>query len=67
MAIHLKEDIKPISYIKMNAAEMMKYVIKSDYSHGIHYDFSKPLSKETYKITVEIFDKRILDNIQEKF
>jgi prevent-host-death family protein len=26
MAINLKEDIKPISYIKTNAAEMMKYV-----------------------------------------
>jgi hypothetical protein len=26
MAINLKEDIKPISYIKTNAAEMMKYI-----------------------------------------
>jgi prevent-host-death family protein len=26
MAINLKEDIRPISYIKTNAAEMMKYV-----------------------------------------
>ncbi|MDR1248374.1 MAG: type II toxin-antitoxin system Phd/YefM family antitoxin [Treponema sp.] len=26
MAINLKTDIKPISYIKTNAAEMMKYV-----------------------------------------
>jgi prevent-host-death family protein len=26
MAINLKEDIKPISYIKTNAAEMMRYV-----------------------------------------
>jgi prevent-host-death family protein len=26
MAINLKENIKPISYIKTNAAEMMKYV-----------------------------------------
>jgi prevent-host-death family protein len=26
MAINLKEDIKPISYIKTNAAKMMKYV-----------------------------------------
>jgi prevent-host-death family protein len=26
MSINLKEDIKPISYIKTNAAEMMKYV-----------------------------------------
>ena len=26
MAINLKEDIKPISYIKTNAANMMKYV-----------------------------------------
>ncbi len=26
MAINLKEDIRPISYIKTNAADMMKYV-----------------------------------------
>ena len=26
MAINLKADIKPISYIKTNAADMMKYV-----------------------------------------
>jgi len=26
MAINLRENIKPISYIKTNAAEMMKYV-----------------------------------------
>jgi len=26
MTINLKEDIKPISYIKTNAADMMKYV-----------------------------------------
>jgi prevent-host-death family protein len=26
MSINLKEDIKPISYIKTNAAEMMRYV-----------------------------------------
>jgi len=26
MMLNLKEDIKPISYIKTNAAEMMKYV-----------------------------------------
>jgi prevent-host-death family protein len=26
MAINLKNDIKPISYIKTNASEMMKYV-----------------------------------------
>jgi prevent-host-death family protein len=26
MAINLKEDIKPISYVKTNAADMMKYV-----------------------------------------
>jgi prevent-host-death family protein len=26
MAVNLKKDIKPISYIKTNAAEMMKYV-----------------------------------------
>ena len=26
MAINLKEDVRPISYIKTNAAKMMKYV-----------------------------------------
>jgi len=26
MAVNLKDDIKPISYIKTNAADMMKYV-----------------------------------------
>jgi len=26
MAVNLKEDIRPISYIKTNAADMMKYV-----------------------------------------
>jgi len=26
MALNLKEDIRPISYIKTNAADMMKYV-----------------------------------------
>lgn len=26
MVVNLKEDIKPISYIKTNAADMMKYV-----------------------------------------
>jgi Cof subfamily protein (haloacid dehalogenase superfamily) len=38
-----------------------------DYMHGIYYDFSKPLSKETYKITSEIFDKKILPEINSKF
>jgi len=28
-----------------------------DYMHGKYYDFSKPLSQKTYKITVEIFNK----------
>jgi prevent-host-death family protein len=26
MAVNLKEDIKPISYVKTNAADMMRYV-----------------------------------------
>ncbi len=26
MSFNLKDDIKPISYIKMNAADMMKYI-----------------------------------------
>jgi prevent-host-death family protein len=29
MAVNLKADIKPISYIKTNAADMMKYVNES--------------------------------------
>ncbi|GHU60372.1 Cof-type HAD-IIB family hydrolase [Spirochaetia bacterium] len=38
-----------------------------DYMHGKYYDFSKPLSQETYKITVEIFDKETALNIENKF
>ena len=33
MAINLKDDIKPISYIKTNAADMMKYV--NDHKNSI--------------------------------
>jgi Cof subfamily protein (haloacid dehalogenase superfamily) len=39
----------------------------SDYMHGIYYDFSKQLSEETYKITVEIFDNKVAKNIGDKF
>jgi Cof subfamily protein (haloacid dehalogenase superfamily) len=38
-----------------------------DYMHGEYYDFSKQLSKEVYKITVEIFDKKIMPVIENKF
>jgi Cof subfamily protein (haloacid dehalogenase superfamily) len=39
----------------------------SDYIYGEYYDFSKPLSRETYKITVEIFDKQTAIGIENKF
>ena len=39
----------------------------SDYMHGIYYDFSKPLSQETYKITAEIYDNKVAKNIGNKF
>jgi Cof subfamily protein (haloacid dehalogenase superfamily) len=38
-----------------------------DYIHGKYYDFSKPLSQETYKITVEILDKETALKIGNKF
>jgi len=31
MAVNLATDIKPISYIKTNAADMMKYIKKSNF------------------------------------
>jgi Cof subfamily protein (haloacid dehalogenase superfamily) len=39
----------------------------SDYMHGEYYDFSKPLSQKTYKITVEIFERKIALDIEEKY
>ena len=33
MSLNLKEDIKPISYIKTNAADMMKYI--NDHKNSI--------------------------------
>ena len=33
MSINLKDDIKPISYIKTNAADMMKYI--NEYKNSI--------------------------------
>jgi Cof subfamily protein (haloacid dehalogenase superfamily) len=38
-----------------------------DYIHGKYYDFSKPLAQETYKITVEIFNRETALNIGNKF
>jgi HAD superfamily hydrolase (TIGR01484 family) len=38
-----------------------------DYIHEKYYDFSKQLSKETYKISVEIFNKEILPIFENKF
>jgi len=39
----------------------------SDYMHGIYYDFSRPLSENTYKITAEIQNKEIAAEIEKKF
>jgi len=39
----------------------------SDYKHGIYYDFSRPLSENTYKITVEIHNKKTAEKIKKKF
>jgi hypothetical protein len=36
MHVNYKNDIKPISYIKTNAAEMMKYVNDHRNSHYYH-------------------------------
>jgi Cof subfamily protein (haloacid dehalogenase superfamily) len=38
-----------------------------DYMHGEYYDFSKPLSQKTYKITVEIIDRDIALAIENKY
>jgi Cof subfamily protein (haloacid dehalogenase superfamily) len=38
-----------------------------DYIHGKYYDFSKPLSQETYKIVAEIIDRKIALDIERKF
>ena len=39
----------------------------SDYMHGIYYDFSKPLSERTYKITAEVNNNELVKEIGEKF
>ncbi|MDR1030542.1 MAG: HAD family hydrolase [Treponema sp.] len=38
-----------------------------DYMHGEYYNFLNPLSQETYKITVEIIDRKIALDIENKF
>ena len=38
-----------------------------DYMHGIYYNFNKPLFKETYKITVEIFSENTASEISKKY
>jgi Cof subfamily protein (haloacid dehalogenase superfamily) len=38
-----------------------------DYAYGKYYNFANPLSQETYKITVEIFDKQTAVEIGSKF
>jgi Cof subfamily protein (haloacid dehalogenase superfamily) len=44
-----------------------KKAFHPDYDHGIYYDFSKKLSKESYKISVEIFTGKIALDIKNKF
>jgi Cof subfamily protein (haloacid dehalogenase superfamily) len=44
-----------------------KKAFHPDYDHGIYYDFSKKLSKESYKISVEIFTEETALNIRNKF
>jgi Cof subfamily protein (haloacid dehalogenase superfamily) len=39
----------------------------ADYMHGIYYDFLKPLSLKTYKITVELHNKKTAKEIEEKY
>jgi Cof subfamily protein (haloacid dehalogenase superfamily) len=39
----------------------------SDYMHGIYYDFAKPLSQKTYKITVETKNKNLIKEIENKY
>ena len=38
-----------------------------DYSHAIKYDFAKPLSQDTYKITVEFSDEAIIKQVVSKY
>jgi Cof subfamily protein (haloacid dehalogenase superfamily) len=38
-----------------------------DYMHEKYYDFSKQLFKETYKISVEVFNRKILPMFKNKF
>ena len=38
-----------------------------DYNHGIYNDFKTPLGKDTYKITVEIFDDNTADYFADKY
>jgi Cof subfamily protein (haloacid dehalogenase superfamily) len=44
-----------------------KEAFHPDYDHGIYYDFSKQLSKESYKISVEIFVEEMALDIKNKF
>ena len=39
----------------------------SDWDYGIYYDFTKPLSQKSYKISVEIFDEETALDISKKF
>jgi Cof subfamily protein (haloacid dehalogenase superfamily) len=42
-------------------------VYHPDYMHGKYYDFSNPLSKQTYKITAKLFNKETVIEIGKKF
>ena len=41
MAMNLKDDIKPISYIKTNAADMMKYINDHNTAVRLKFEFFK--------------------------
>jgi len=39
----------------------------SDYMHGIYHDFSIPLSENAYKITAELKNNSVIDEIRKKY
>jgi len=39
----------------------------NDFMYGIYYNFQKPLSERTYKITVETPNKKIIKNLEKKY
>jgi prevent-host-death family protein len=69
MALNLKENIKPISYIKANADEMMKYVIEQKNPIIITQNGEARavlLDIETYQDTQDAFALMSIIKIAEK-